>query len=178
MRYSKSALLIALAAGLTACSWKRTPVPLYSDSGSSALVGDWSGGYTSDESGRNGSISFQLASVNDTAYGDVIMVPARKDAYVPSQEQPRIAASRNQGTAEPLKIRFVRMDGNRVSGTLASYKDPDCGCPVVTTFEGRFTNANLIEGTFHTRGVDPGHIPANGTWKVFRQAVRTANPED
>lgn len=111
MRYQSVAVL-ALAATTAACGWRRTPVPVTSETGSvEALVGNWSGEYSSAETGRNGSITF----------------------------------------------------------TLAPYNDPECGCRVITTFSGRFADANTIEGTYDTRGTSFGHTPSGGKWKVTRQ---------
>jgi hypothetical protein len=177
MRYMKSAIVLTIAAATMACGWKRTPVPVVSDPESiGALVGEWMGEYSSSETGRSGSITFELASVKDTAYGDVVMVPRVRAAQFPIQAHPDIAAARTQNLPEPLKIRFVRLDGGRVSGRLAPYTDPDCGCKVVTTYEGKFTDANTIEGTYTTRGTDFYHQPAGGRWKVTRQNPKTTVP--
>ena len=151
-------------------------MPVVSDSGSiAALVGDWAGEYSSDDTGRSGSIMFQLASEKDTAYGDVVMVPRSRQVQIPGQERPG-AAVRVPAASEPLTIRFVRVDGGRVSGTLAPYIDPDCGCSVITTYEGTFTDPDTIEGTYRTRGVGPVHQPAAGRWKVSRQHSKTTTP--
>lgn len=72
-----------------------------------------------------------------------------------------------QPTNELLTIRFVRVDGGRVSGALDPYHDPVCGCPLETTFTGRLVDASTIEGTFVSRG-PPGHRTANGRWRVTR----------
>ena len=169
MKYSRIAVLVALASVATACSPKQTPVPLVVTSGSvAALVGDWAGEYSSTETGRSGSIMFQLSSVGDTAHGDVVMVPRMRALQVPAQERQPIAADA-RALPEPLTIRFVQLDGGRVSGSLAPYADPACGCTVNTTYEGRFTDADTIEGTYRTLGVRPGHEPTAGRWKVTRQ---------
>src|SRR5687767_10857146 len=92
MRSSKIAVLVTLVVAATACSWKRTPVPVVSDSGSiAALVGNWAGEYSSDDTGRSGSIMFQLASEKDTAYGDVVMLPRLRQVQIPGQERPQAA---------------------------------------------------------------------------------------
>lgn len=169
MRYIRTASILALTV-LTACAWKRTPVPIISDDGSSALlVGTWSGEYSSGETGRSGSISFEMSSEKDTAYCDVVMVPKARTFQIAAQEQsPQIINP--QAFAQPLKIRFIRLGEGRVSGTLDPYLDPECDCPVSTTFDGNMTGANIIEGTFITRGAD---VPTStGTWKVKRQRGR------
>jgi hypothetical protein len=172
MRYKKSIAMIALAATAVSCGWRRTPVPVISDSISiRALVGSWSGLYSSEETGRSGSIMFDLASDKDTAYGDVLMVPRNNVVAPLASQHPGMPITQAQKPGEPLTIRFVRMSGGSVAGTLAPYTDPDCGCRVVTTFAGRFTDANTIEGTYSTQGTSIGHQPSAGQWKVTRQST-------
>ena len=171
MRYNKSIAMIILAASTMACGWRRTPVPVIADSVSiQALVGTWSGLYSSEETGRSGSIMFELASDKDTAFGDVLMVPKTNVVSTLPSEHPGMPIAQAQKPGEPLTIRFVRMSGGSVSGTLAPYNDPECGCRVVTTFAGRFTDSNTIEGTYSTKGTSIGHQPSAGQWKVTRQS--------
>ena len=47
------------------------------------------------------------------------------------------------------------------------YIDPDCDCPVSTTFEG-IVSGNRIEGIFNTYGAPTGH-PVTGRWSVERR---------
>lgn len=170
MRYARGATVVALMV-LTACAWKRTPVPIISDNGSAALlVGTWSGEYSSAETGRSGSITFDMASEKDTAYCDVVMVPKVRTLQAATREQPGVQVVQAELFPQPLKVRFIRLGEGRVSGTLDPYLDPDCSCPVKTTFEGRITSANTIEGTFITSGT--GVQTSSGTWKVNRQAAR------
>ena len=172
MRYERAAALAALLV-LTACAWKRTPVPIISDNGSSALlVGAWSGEYSSAETGRSGSITFDMASEKDTAYCDVVMVPRVNTFQGVTRDQPAVQALKSEAFAQPLKIRFIRLGEGRISGTVAPYLDPDCDCAVDTTFEGTLTSANTIEGTFITRGTDIQ--TSTGTWKVNRQRGRAS----
>src|SRR5207249_10261723 len=68
--------LLMLALTLSACGASRSPVPLVGAATDvSALTGQWSGDYSSSESGRSGSIEFTLRAAGDTAFGDVVMVP-------------------------------------------------------------------------------------------------------
>jgi hypothetical protein len=167
---------IALAAlavlSLTACSWRRTPVPIVADVGSTALlVGSWSGEYFSTETGRRGSISFDLESEKDTAYCDVTMAPFVGNARVgPVIHSDVPVAPSQKAINEPLKIRFIRLGNQQISGTLEPYTDPDCGCTVTTTFVGSFATGNRIEGTYTTVGHGL-HLPTRGQWSVKRQAV-------
>lgn len=177
MRYSKSIAMIVLAASAAACGWRRTPVPIVSDTGSvEALVGTWSGLYDSRETGRSGSIMFELASARDTAYGDVLMMPKANVVTPMSSGHQGMPITQAQKPGEPLTIRFVRMSGGAVTGTLDPYNDPDCGCRVVTTFAGRFTDSNTIEGTYSTHGTSIGHQPSAGQWKVTRQSSTAGTP--
>jgi len=170
-RFTALAALAVLS--LTACSWRRTPVPIVSDAGSTALlVGSWSGDYFSPETGRRGSISFELESEKDTAYCDVTMAPFVGNARVGANIHSDVPVVTSQKTInEPLKIRFIRLGNQKISGTMEPYTDPDCGCIVTTTFIGSFATPNKIEGTYTTAGA--GTQLAKGQWSVKRQAVAT-----
>ena len=173
MRYAH-ALALTLAVGTAGCSWRRTPVPVFSETGSTALlVGDWSGEYNSKESGRSGSITFSMESEKDTAYCDVVMVPKVHNVRIMTQERPDVPAVKPEALVEPLRVRFIRLGDGRLSGTLDPYTDPECGCRVTTTFEGRFTDAKTIKGSYITRG---SGLPRaySGEWKVVRQTERAS----
>lgn len=168
MRYIRTAAIVAATILTAGCAWKRTPVPIISDTGSAALlVGNWSGEYSSRETGRSGSISFDLASEKDTAYCDVVMVPKVQTFELTTGAQPQGPIVKPEALQQPLKIRFIRLGEGRVSGTLDPYRDPQCDCPVTTTFDGKITSADTIEGTYITRG--SGIQSSTGTWKVNRQ---------
>ena len=67
---------------------------------------------------------------------------------------------------QTLAIRFVRVRADTVSGTLEPYRDPECGCPINTTFIG-VVEDGVIEGNFTAR---PSHGPPyKGTWRVTRR---------
>jgi hypothetical protein len=172
----KGMLLTALAVTAAGCSWRQTPVPIIANGGAvSALVGEWSGEYDSRDTGRSGTIIFRLKSANDSAYGDVLMTPGTHVVHVAESPADRVVPP-VQISMEPLQIRFVELEGSRVFGTLEPYRDPECGCAVTTTFEGRFTNESTIEGTFMTRGSDFSHQLARGKWKVTRRTIVTRTP--
>lgn len=154
-----------LAAAVAACSpAPPSLVPVSVGSGSAAtLAGEWVGEYESPAVGRAGSIIFHLDAGRDTAQGDVLMVP-RISAR--SQDD-HGAVTRATAAPQVLTIRFVRLDGARVTGALDPYIDPECGCSVVTTFEGAVAGERL-RGTFVTRGEPRG--PVTGTWSVERRA--------
>ena len=155
--------LLATAALLSlGCTYQGTPVPV---TGEVALLeGEWEGTYSSLESGRTGSILFRLAAGTDSAYGDVVMVPAQAETlrmpsapYIPE-------ASRKLPRA--LRISFVRCEYAEVTGRLDPYEDPDTGERIYTTFEGRLLG-NEFRGIFTTFYPSGGH-QVTGTWSVKR----------
>lgn len=168
MRFPRFAVLLALPA-VAACNWRKTPVTLIPETGSVALlVGVWSGEYSSPQTGRSGSITFDLASEKDTAFCDVVMIPKVQSMQNVSEGTDR-AVVRPQPSNQPLKVRFIRLGDRRVSGILEPYFDPDCGCRVSTTFDGTVTSANTIEGTYTSRGGSIDNPQTGGRWKVTRQ---------
>jgi hypothetical protein len=173
MRYAH-VLTLALAVGTAGCSWRRTPVPVFSETGSTALlVGEWSGDYNSQETGRSGSISFSMASEKDTAYCDVVMVPKVHNVRITTTERPDVPLVKPEAMVEPLRVRFIRLGEGKLNGTLDPYTDPECNCRVTTTFDGQFVNADTIKGTYITRG---SGLPRgySGTWKVVRQRLQAS----
>ena len=167
-----SFVAICSAVLLAGCASVPRPVPVVGPrAGLGALVGDWSGQYSSPETGRSGSIAFKLEAGKDTAFGSVVMVPRaqydRVAAGAPVERQ-TVMASTTQKSGELLTIRFVRMERNQVVGTLDPYRDPDCGCQLKTTLRGEFTDESTIEGTFNSIGSEMSHLPTSGRWKVSR----------
>jgi len=174
MKMKNSTLFLALGTAvlLTGCKSLQTPVPVVGpQSDLSALVGDWNGEYTSPETGRSGSISFTLQAGKDTAIGSVLMVPKAQNLPVTAgaaADRPAVMGSATQKPGSLLTIRFVRLEGSQILGTLDPYRDPDCGCQLATTFRGEFKDASTIEGTFNTVGSGMEHLPSSGRWKVTR----------
>jgi hypothetical protein len=168
MRYAH-VIALGLAVGTAGCSWRRTPVPVFSETGSTALlVGEWAGEYNSREAARSGSITFSMESEKDTAYCDVVMVPKIHNVRVTSQDHPDVPQVRPEAMVEPLRVRFIRLGDGGLNGTLDPYTDPECNCRVTTMFEGRFVDGNAIKGTYTTRGSGLSR-PYSGEWKVVRQ---------
>jgi hypothetical protein len=158
--------VLTAALGVAAC----TPVVLKTPvSGTptavARLAGDWQGDYTSAESGRRGLIAFRLRAGADTAEGDVIMQSRDESDPVPNVSPVPWDAMRT--TQQALAIRFVLVGADEVSGVLAPYRDPSCGCTLTTTFRGT-VRGDTIEGTFHSEGDGFSHIPADGRWRVKR----------
>ena len=171
LRLVFSPLLLALAGG---CAVVHPAVSVVGDAGAtSALVGAWEGSYRSADTGRSGSIYFELVAEADSsggeaAFGEVVMsyfdegasfYPADPDRW-PHAQGPRMKS-------DVLTLRFVRVGDGRVSGSLDPYTDPACGCLLYTTFEGAMSDG-VIEGIFTARGPEHSHLQ-QGTWSVRRQ---------
>lgn len=153
--------LMAVSLALAGCVGPSIPVPVRGTI--EPLVGEWVGEYTSHELGRSGSIVFTLAAGRDTAFGDVLMIPANIElpqAAVrsgdPSARAPRI-----------LKISFVRCEGSQVTGWLDPYPDPDTGEKTSTTFDGMI-KGDRLEGTFIAYAEISG-TRRSGKWVVQRK---------
>ena len=161
-------IAVLLTAAACAGTFARVPVSA-APGASNSLAGRWAGEYHSPATGRSGSITFHLDAGRDTAEGDVVMVP--RGAPGPLRRanvgEPGAVVTAGQQPST-LTIRFVRVEGDRVSGQLDPYTDPDCNCTVNTVFAGT-VRGGRIEGSFITRG-GPGGNPVAGTWRVDRRA--------
>jgi hypothetical protein len=161
-----NASLTAFTLLFAACATNQPSVPLVGRSADvAALAGEWTGEYSSVESGRSGSISFTLRAAADSAFGDVVMIPVgwgrplapwRGETPTPAQRP----------TTEVLTINFVRVEQGRVNGTLAPYADPQTGARLLTTFTGQLSG-NTISGTYTTRL--PSGAAQTGRWSVQRK---------
>jgi len=164
MRYSRLFLLPLLAA---ACSYSPPPVDVQGDDlALAALAGEWSGTYSSDRSGRTGSILFRLDSQGRTAFGDVLMIHRTEPAPPLDRDQVRMAWERRGERTQVLRITFVRAEATDVFGVLEPYEDPDCGCRLETSFSGRI-DGDRVQGTFISRHIESGEV-ARGEWSVHR----------
>ncbi|MFL5482883.1 MAG: hypothetical protein ACJ8AK_11905 [Gemmatimonadaceae bacterium] len=164
-------LLLFVAGIAMACATKPTPVTLSGEAGDRAsLAGKWTGEYSSPSTGRSGSIVFNLSPSGDAASGDVVMVPRGLDRPLTpytAGNAPAAAGVQAPPSSQVLTIKLVRVSGDTVSGVLDAYRDPQCDCPVVTTFTGNLTG-DTIDGTFTTRGAQTA-APQSGTWRVTRK---------
>lgn len=155
-----SMLALACTSAPAAVPIQATPAEI------SALAGHWEGEYSSQATGRLGSIVLDLIAGEDHAHGDVLMIPrGSNDPYRPA----RRPGGQGPGPAEAtqlLKIRFIRAEGARLSGTLEPYWDPDCNCEVTTMFVGE-VSGDTVEGTF-TSERTAGRV--FGTWHATRRA--------
>lgn len=165
MRRSVILGLALLAAG---CRYRPAVVPTIGPHADMDLmIGEWDGEYWSDESGRHGSILFNITAHGDSAFGDVLMrVPAGEVAPRPVD----LAAGHtiHARAADLLSIRFVRIEGGRVQGELEPYIAPDCECVARTTFTGTVAG-DEVTGTYVT--VREHAATQRGEWKVRRIPV-------
>ncbi len=154
---------LGLLGVLTACGGSQSPVPMVGRRADiSQLAGEWLGEYSSVETGRSGSIVFNLTAGSDTATGDVVMTPQfvmRGPVTQPSQGAPQ--------TPRSITIRFVRVSGGQVSGALDPYTDPNCGCQLHTTFTGRLVG-DTLSGTYMSRHEQTQEVQT-GRWRVVRK---------
>lgn len=131
------------------------------------LEGEWEGEYYSKDLGRGGSIEFKLISGENTAYGEVIMIP--RGSQVPLQPMSRTGEPKAATSSlEVLKISFVQISRGRVSGKLDPYWDPDNKVTLLTFFDGEL-KGDTIEGTFRSRRESSGYF-YHGQWKVTRKS--------
>jgi hypothetical protein len=152
-----------------ACALNPPPVPIVGSTKEvGTLVGEWVGEYQSVETGRSGSIWFKLEAGRDTASGDVVMVPAGATALrnMPPVAETTVPARRSQS----LTIRFVRVSGDLVMGTIDLYPSPDCECVLLTRFEGEH-RGDRIAGSFTTQHSGHEMAPQKGTWWVKRKTT-------
>jgi hypothetical protein len=147
---TKTAFACLLLAACGASSASSVPVK-GKEADIALLAGKWSGEYEGVESGRRGSVSFDLALGYHTAEGQVIM------------------QSGGGGQAVPLQIKFVNIGEGKISGKIAPYTDPGCNCTVETEFTGT-VEGSTMNGSFVTKGA--GQADQTGRWS----AQRTATP--
>lgn len=165
---------LALIASVVACAGKPAPVTVFASRADWELLGGhWSGTYRSSASGRHGLIDFTLSATEEQAAGDVLMisdhtgVPYRP--YPPGD--PRLGPTDVPHT-QLLTIRFVRAEHGQISGSIASYWDPDRQCQATARFLGT-AQAREIVGTF-TSTCEEGIRELRGDWRVTREpAPRT-----
>ncbi|HET6761774.1 MAG TPA: hypothetical protein VFH13_06715 [Gemmatimonadaceae bacterium] len=148
-----------VAASATGCGRRPPEIELTAnDFDLNPLVGEWRGNYSNPAAGRRGTIAFTLRAGESSASGNVIMIPGKPDSVTSAAAMARSV----------LKINFIRKEGRKVTGTLDPYRDPACGCRVITTFEVTFTDSRTIEGTFATVPSETGFTATGGRWKVER----------
>jgi len=167
--------LAALLAASCASTPDPTPPSVPVEAGShkdlSSLVGKWGGDYSSQETGRNGSIVFEFKSSGESnvAHGDVLMWPkGSKDPVTHVPKSGDLTEEQLRTMPQILTISFVSAVNGQIKGTMDVYTDPDCQCDVETTFVGT-VQKDTISGTFRTERLDHTHAATNGVWKVSKQ---------
>lgn len=173
-----AAIVGVLAATAAGCASNPPPTSFHADSaGLEALRGRWAGDYWSEETGRHGTIRFELSAVGDTARGEVVMIPMGRqvplapvasEEWCTPEEESELASPEPRDRPELLTIHFVRAYGSRVQGTLDAYRDPGTGHRLVTTFSGRVAR-DSIRGTYSTYDCEDGDRTA-GRWRVTRHS--------
>ena len=167
MRRTSLVILAGFLASTIGCIARSSAIGVTSsDFDVNPLVGEWRGEYSSAATGRTGTIAFTLRAGEGAASGNVVMIP-RADSLLTDEEREALGST-SSSAKSVLKIHFVRKEGGSVNGTLDPYRDPDCGCPVTTTFQGMFRDARTIEGTFTTVPSTPGGSVTGGNWKATR----------
>ena len=149
---SLSLSLAVTLTGLMGCASTGKAVHVQGPTGDVVrLAGEWEGSYEGKESHRVGTIVFDLGAGRHSAEGQVFM-------YMSNDKT---------GTPARLKIRFVSVADNKISGKIAPYEDPRCKCQVETEFVGSL-NGDVIDGTYRTR-LGPKQIEQTGHWSVYRR---------
>jgi hypothetical protein len=157
---------MALAVLIGACRYEPSPVELQgAPADISALAGSWSGEYVGFQSGRSGFISLTVNAGSDTAWGEVVMTPARQEPVV-AVDAASHAHLEHARASEVLRIMFVRVSGGLVQGSLEPYIAPDCRCAVSTTFRGA-VQGKAIKGDFVTTG--EFGLKQTGSWSLSRR---------
>lgn len=152
---------VVLGVAICACATTRLAVPVAGDA--SRLAGRWEGEFRSSDGRRTGSIVFELRAGRDTAYGDVMLVPAEMQRQNPAGRE------HTHVSPELIGIRFVFVRDELVRGTLEPYRDPVCGCRMHTVFSGSL-KGSTIEGTYRTLHVDTREVH-EGAWLVRRSGA-------
>jgi hypothetical protein len=155
--------------GAGACAGNPPPVPVYASRADwETLSGHWTGSYSTSAPDRRGLIEFALSAGDEQASGDVTMIAESTRApyrpYPPGD--PRLSPIDAPYT-QRLTIKFVRANQGQISGTIASYWDPDRTCQASATFLGS-AQPRVIEGTFVSTCQD-GVRQLHGKWRVTRQ---------
>jgi hypothetical protein len=162
-----ASVLCAVGAAFTlACGGSQEPVPVVgAPVDISQLAGDWTGDYSSVESGRRGSIVFHLSAGTDTARGDVVM--ASMWTGQPPVDQTSRSGAITPAATQLLHIEFVQVAGGQVGGLLAPYADPTCGCTLRTSFTGRL-RGDTLAGSYTSYHRQSGERQS-GQWRVVRK---------
>lgn len=153
-----------VAALQLACGGSNPPVTVVGPAADiRSLTGNWFGDYWSPYTGRSGTITFELAAAIDSAWGRVVMTPRGAAGPLEAWRGTRFPQAY---VSTELTIRFIRVAGSQVTGSLTPYADPATGEPLFTVFEGQVAG-DTIAGTYTTRPVSGSDGPT-GRWRVVR----------
>ena len=154
---------IAAVVVVAGCSSMPPPVHVIGNPTDVAqLAGRWTGEYLGETSQRSGTIVFTLQASSDTAFGEVLMIPKRHERGR-TLDETRI---HEDSTPRAPPITFVFVSGERVTGLLDPYDDPDSGQTLVTRFWGH-VESNVMSGAYESINVGTGEV-TYGEWKVNR----------
>jgi hypothetical protein len=115
-----------------------------------SIAGEWNGSFQEAGSERHGDVNFALDAGRHSGEGKVV-------AYAD--------ASKKQ--SQVLKIKFVKIAGEAITGTIAPYADPRCNCTVKTSFDG-VVNGDSIIGSY-VMSSDDADVERRGEWSAERQ---------
>jgi len=159
----------ALAFTFVACAGQSAPVPATLDPvAKTLLTGEWTGTYESPAKERNGYITFELEQDVDSTVcrGDVLMVPKATGQPVRPVAGHEVHRDNVMRIPRLLAIESIRVTGDRITGRIEPYSDPETMHPVRTSFEGRITG-DTIRGTLSSIDEQTGDR-ISGTWTVTR----------
>jgi hypothetical protein len=139
----------------------------------SAVAGEWAGRYWSEATGRHGIIRFSLGENADTAFGEVEItfspsLRAARNASAADGNKNHPADDLEPDACTTIALTLVRVERNRVRGTMAPYWDPDCDCRAQTVFEGMISG-DSISGSFSSRRESSDRRLLTGQWRVQRE---------
>jgi hypothetical protein len=127
------------------------------------IAGTWRGEFHS-QTGRVGTIFFDLTATSDTAYGD-----ATFDRVVPTQactDMTRPPEASEVRVPVVLQFGALTTTEGSIGGWLKPYRDPDQSCWMDTWFEGHL-RSDTLSGTFFSRRTDTDTVRM-GTWWAAR----------
>ena len=113
LRSRRPIIATAAALALLGCASSVPRIPVNADPQSMAgLTGTWQGEYSSTESGRSGSITFNLSAGADTASGEVTMLSRPYVVRRSTTDEPTGAEA--QPISRTLSITFVQATGDAI----------------------------------------------------------------
>lgn len=143
-------LTALVALFLTGCATSRASVPVRGEVTETALLaGEWRGQFDGAREERHGKIEFNLEMGRHTADGEVVV-------FAPKKGEPPMQ----------LRIEYLAVEDNKITGKIEPYTDPECDCVVETEFEGDLTG-DFIIGTYAARMPATG-AARKGEWSAER----------